>query len=412
MNSPNLQQRIYLAKALNENTDTLFDHPQMNEEEMGEESISEGVRRMRRLRRAHVSGKASRKTADAYDKELSKLSASRLRRGGARKQTIRGFFTDKPTTPAADKAYERFTKGAIDKAHAKGKKIFEGMDLDEGSYVHSKGQLKKSIKGSKREIVKAMKRGNKKEASFWMQNKKDAEEQLKEGSFNTNNQFLQHLNSITPQGRAKDTKIFIPAEELQEGSRGTARHERRIKSLERKRKQLYGYLDRPRGIRISAEQEKEAQKRSADPAYQAKKAKYNKLAKDLPSADIAQIARERRRAGLSPKPPTRSLKATIDRTGSSRITSQPTFKPDSDSGYVAPRVPKKVLKYRETSKFKGQVGRAAKKMNEEVKKKSAKKVVRKLKKTGRSIKRAIKGLSNILSTPQDNVDYMMTGRKF
>jgi hypothetical protein len=228
-----------------------------------------------------------------------------------------------------------------------------------------------------------------------------------------NNQFLQHLNSITPQGRAKDTKIFIPAEELQEGSRGTARHERRIKSLERKRKQLYGYLDnRPRGIRISAEQEKEAQKRSADPAYQAKKAKYNKLAKDLPSADIAQIARERRRAGLHSEPPTRSLKATIDRTGSPRITSSPTFKPESDSGYVAPRVPKKVLKYRETSKFKGQVGRAAKKMNEEVKKKSAKKVVRKLKKTGRSIKRAIKGLSNILSTPQDNVDYMMTGRKF
>jgi hypothetical protein len=299
MNSPNLQQRLYLAKALNENTDTLFDHPEMNEargrnrgvpfskteaelrkenmaagkawlakkskthtkvpaknkkgyvwvpkqegemneavtrkhfqqvadlikahpdakkraelaahhaeifkkqnprfdherffkaanaekpmneEEMGEESISEGVRRMRRLRRAHVSGKASRKTADAYDKELSKLSASRLRRGGARKQTIRAFFTDKPTTPAADKAYERFTKGAIDKAHAKGKKIFEGMDLDEGSYVHSKGQLKKAIKGSKREIVKAMKKGNKKEASFWMQNKKDAEEQLKEGS--------------------------------------------------------------------------------------------------------------------------------------------------------------------------------------------------------------------------------------
>jgi hypothetical protein len=182
MNSPNLQQRIYLAKALNENTDTLFDHPQMNEEEMGEESITEGVRRMRRLRRAHVSGKASRKTTDAYDKELSKLSASRLRRGGARKQTIRAFFTDKPTTPAADKAYERFTKGAMQKANAKGKKIFEDMDLDEGSYVHSKGQLKKSIKGSKRNIVKAMKKGDKKEASFWMQNKKDAEEQLKEAT--------------------------------------------------------------------------------------------------------------------------------------------------------------------------------------------------------------------------------------
>lgn len=296
MNSPNLQQRIYLAKALNENTDALFDHPEMNEasrgvpfsttqaelrkrnliagkawlakkskthtkvpannkkgyvwvpkqegemneavtrkhfqqvadiikahpdakkraelaahhaeifkkqnprfdherffkaanaekpmneEEMGEESISEGVRRMRRLRRAHVSGKGSRKTADAYDKELSKLSASRLRRGGAGKQTVRAFFTDKPVTPAADNAYGRFTKDAMDKAHAKGKKIFEDMDLDEGSYVHSKGQLNKAIKGSKREIVKAIKNGDKKEAEFWMQNKKDAENQLKEAT--------------------------------------------------------------------------------------------------------------------------------------------------------------------------------------------------------------------------------------
>jgi hypothetical protein len=31
-----------------------------------------------------------------------------------------------------------------------------------------------------------------------------------------NNQFLQHLNSITPQGRAKDTNIFVPAEDIQE----------------------------------------------------------------------------------------------------------------------------------------------------------------------------------------------------
>jgi hypothetical protein len=242
MNSPNLQQRLYLAKALNENTDTLFDHPEMNEavtrkhfqqvadiikahpdakkraelaahhaeifkkqnprfdherffkaanaekpmneEEMGEESISEGVKKMRRIRTARFKARTGvdPKLDAAYDRELSKLSASRLRRGGARKQTIRGFFTDKPTTPAADKAYAAFTKGAMDKANAKGKKIFEGMDLDEGSYVHSKGELKKAIKGSKREIVKAVKKGDKEEAAFWLQNKKDAEHQLKEAT--------------------------------------------------------------------------------------------------------------------------------------------------------------------------------------------------------------------------------------
>lgn len=31
-----------------------------------------------------------------------------------------------------------------------------------------------------------------------------------------NNQFLQHLKSITPQGRAENTKIFIPADQIKE----------------------------------------------------------------------------------------------------------------------------------------------------------------------------------------------------
>ena len=96
-----------------------------------EEELAEGVKRMRRLRRAHVSGKGSRETADAYDKELSKVSASRLRRGGAPKQTVRGFFNDKPITPAANRAYTEFAKRAMAKASARGKKVFESEQLDE-----------------------------------------------------------------------------------------------------------------------------------------------------------------------------------------------------------------------------------------------------------------------------------------
>ena len=250
MNSPNLQQRIYLAKALNENTDTLFDHPEMNEavtrkhfqqvadlikahsdakkraelaahhaeifkkqnprfdherffkaanaekpmneEEMGEESITEGAKRKARLLRAMTGGKnfgdleIAKKRATAYDSELGRRVARKRRKGGAPKRTIAKFFNkDTKTSPAVDKAIARFNEKELaiqQKLRAMGKNISEGMDLDEGSYIHSKGQLKKSIKGSKREIVKAMKKGNKKEASFWMQNKKDAEEQLKEAS--------------------------------------------------------------------------------------------------------------------------------------------------------------------------------------------------------------------------------------
>lgn len=53
-------------------------------------------------------------------------------------------------------------------------------EIMEGSYVHSKGELKKAVKGSKREIVKAFKRGDKKAMKSWMDNKKDAESQLGE----------------------------------------------------------------------------------------------------------------------------------------------------------------------------------------------------------------------------------------
>jgi hypothetical protein len=92
--------------------------------------MTEGVQRMRRLRSARFGQQGYNKELDAaYDKELSKLSASRLRRGGAPKQTIRAFFTDKPTTKAADKAYSKFSKDAMNKASAKGKKIFEATKV-------------------------------------------------------------------------------------------------------------------------------------------------------------------------------------------------------------------------------------------------------------------------------------------
>jgi hypothetical protein len=92
--------------------------------------MTEGVKRMRRLRSARFGQQGTTKELDAaYDKELSKVSASRLRRGGAPKQTVRAFFTDKPTTKAADKAYSKFSKDAMNKASAKGKKIFEATKV-------------------------------------------------------------------------------------------------------------------------------------------------------------------------------------------------------------------------------------------------------------------------------------------
>lgn len=233
-----------------------------------------------------------------------------------------------------------------------------------------------------------------------------------------NNQFLQHLNSITPQGRAKDTKIFIPAEDIQEGSRSKAR------------------LDR---LRVS---------------------KNPNAPKDIQGRDRARLATERRRAGLDPTKLGSNTQAGLHGGRTWAIKAEPhpvnvvgePVKPGEKPYRAGVRVPKAVLKYRATSKAKetaakeskgikpsGKLTGTAKKMaryraqslardaayqqklkqkaamNEETKKPSpttSKKIVRKLKRTGRSLKRAIRGLANILATPQDNTDYMITGRKF
>jgi hypothetical protein len=233
-----------------------------------------------------------------------------------------------------------------------------------------------------------------------------------------NNQFLQHLNSITPQGRAKDTKIFVPAEEIQERSGSGVRTDR---------------------MRVS--KNPNAQKR-------------------VQERDRARLARERMRAGLDPTKLGSNTQAGLHGGRTWAIKAEPhpvnvvgePVNPGDKPYRAAARVPKAVLKYRLASKAKEIAAKrakgikpsekltgTAKKMakyraqslareaeyQKNLKKRTAisegtkkpspttsKKVVRKLKRTGRSIKRAIKGLSNILSTPQDNVDYMMTGRKF
>lgn len=133
-----------------------------------ETELEEGMKRLRRLRTAHyLRGKGSRETSDVYDKELAKVSASRLRRGGAPKQTVRAFFTDKPTTAAADKAYGNFARKAMSKASAKGKKIFEDEQFDEAYQAKRMRVIRKAIakkdgQGLKPEVADFMKRSFKK----------------------------------------------------------------------------------------------------------------------------------------------------------------------------------------------------------------------------------------------------------
>jgi hypothetical protein len=50
--------------------------------------------------------------------------------------------------------------------------------LAEGSYVHSKEELEKAVRDSEKEVGKAYKKGNRNAMKFWLDNMKDAKEQL------------------------------------------------------------------------------------------------------------------------------------------------------------------------------------------------------------------------------------------
>jgi hypothetical protein len=101
-------------------------------------------------------------------------------------------------------------------------------EIIEGSYVHSKGQLKKAIKGSKREISKAYKKGDKKEMSFWMQNKKDAESQLGEETlYEGIRRAVRLMNKVYNKGSSPDPSTKAYADFIGMQNRHSAMQARR-----------------------------------------------------------------------------------------------------------------------------------------------------------------------------------------
>jgi hypothetical protein len=154
MRSPNIQQRLYLARAMNEQLEGIFDHDrQLNE--------------------------LSKKTYGNYIKKASKDAVN-----AARKHERINYFDDvsRWRFKRSQKKIQNRLKG-IERATDAMSEDVEGIfdhdrQLAEGSYAHSKGELKKAVKGSKKEIGKAYKKGDKKAMKSWLENKKDAEEQL------------------------------------------------------------------------------------------------------------------------------------------------------------------------------------------------------------------------------------------
>lgn len=97
MGAPNIQQQLYLKKALNENTDGMFDHPEARREE----SITEGY---------HKKAMRAAGTPRFWDLE-NRATASELRRGGASKRTMKKYFNTDDYA-AGTRAMQRFEKKA------------------------------------------------------------------------------------------------------------------------------------------------------------------------------------------------------------------------------------------------------------------------------------------------------------
>lgn len=127
---------------------------------------------------------------------------------------------------------------------------------------------------------------------------------------------------------------------INEGSRGKAKHERINQSLGRMMKRI----SKP-GTKVN------------DPEF------LKHLGFNMQSLDRAQIARERQRAGLSPKIDPKSVVPNVvdPVSGKYRTVSDPTM-PGQKGGKT--RVPKAVQKYRKASAEKAAKGKAAKGITE------------------------------------------------
>ena len=269
-----------------------------------------------------------------------------------------------------------------------------------------------------------------------------------------NNQFLQHLKSLTPQGKAEEKKIFIPASEFKDKKADQIKVEadeqdQLDEATRSKYLKVYGKhkvgtdtsaLELARKKHDAAIMRRggaspEAVKRGLANAYgidhEVDMAKYrfaNKRAKHLDKA----IANYNRKASKS----TNEAVSTNDPNRGRMGRAKPKLPPGLDpydmysKGEIRPYGGKLQKRLRSMSaedrkRYYQEIGirsRAASRggktqrlfpMTEQEKPMTeAKKPLKKLKKVLKRVKRAVKGAYNILSTPQDNADYMMTGRKF
>lgn len=152
MNSPNLQQRLYLARAMNEELEGIFDH----DRQLSEAPTRKHFRQVADLIKANP--------APAKRNELAKHHAEIFAKQNPR-------FDGEKFMKACD------ADGTCGSPAAPAR--YSPKNMSEGSYQGSQRELRGQRKGSRKLLRTALAKGDKKGAAEWMENIKDAESQIK-----------------------------------------------------------------------------------------------------------------------------------------------------------------------------------------------------------------------------------------
>ena len=328
--------------------------------------LDEGLLRKQRLLRARTSGKTrtpeQRKALDtAYDSELGRRVARKLRHGGATKATMRSFInTDKPTTAAADRAFKKYNEAEWKKhqqllakgVHPKRLGFAESTEISEGSMSSQRIRRKwksGNLKGNvDRSVLDKMSALANRRALRGGASPEDVKNRMNDPKANVRsyNGLLNFHDTMRTKGGNK--------RRIAEGSSGMKKGIRMTHAV-----MVKGHTDI--GMRADA-------------------------------AELRAISKINKEAG-----------------GTGRITKKPRNYKFSDKEFeVMQGHAKKGLAGKNRSnavravKLRGASGRPD--MNESIKKQ--------YKKTKKTAKRVLKQLRKALSTPRDAVDVMITGRNF
>lgn len=321
MGIPNIQQQLYLKTALNESKDGMFEHPTDLDEGYHKKSM--------RLIRAGDFERAA--------EQGDRAEASGLMRGGASKRTMKAHFNKKDYA-AGTKAQQRFDKAAAKKRDAalKAKGIAEALEekLDEGYQAKRMRIIRKygrkqlgsgSLLSPK--LDDFMKRSFKK--------KRQREERISGGKG--------AVKAMEVSARKKTAAM--KAKGLMEGSRGTKRLARIIKSVTknyRQGKAIIGTRNRDVADRelIYPNSPEAVASRTRLHAGVAHMQKKTALRRQISSRTRAAAMRERGRAGLNPKLPYNASMTSANTTGGYEHTEYPK------------RVPSAIKNYRKASAVK------------------------------------------------------------